>query len=198
MLLSELHYQSDGSCAEQIAARVSRPSRWCDWRRHPEGVKVRRLFTLAFRLLHRSLRNINAELDMRFLLWYFILSFKGYHICGSLISNYQLPSSKGKAESESNRLSPSVKVQHLEMSTSCLTNWGVLGLHKDNFTFSISEVSAEAWLRNRFFSDETAHRAVGLWHFEGAQCLHIQGSRGIAHWPYRELGMWMTSCGADS
>jgi hypothetical protein len=28
-------------------------------------------------------------------------------------------------------------------------------LHKDNLTFSISEVSAEAWLRNLFFSDKT-------------------------------------------
>jgi hypothetical protein len=30
-------------------------------------------------------KDINTELDMSFLLWYFILSLQGYHICGSLI-----------------------------------------------------------------------------------------------------------------
>jgi hypothetical protein len=92
---------------------------------------------------------------MRFLLRYFILHFQRYHICGSLISNYQLPRSEEKAESESNRLSPSLRVRHWEMMTSCVTNRGVLGLHKDNLTFSTSAVSAEVCLSSRFFSDVT-------------------------------------------
>ena len=40
------------------------------------------------------------------------------------------------------------------MVSICVTNC-VLGLHKENLIFSIYEVSAEVWLRNRFFSDVT-------------------------------------------
>ena len=43
----------------------------------------------------------------------------------------------------------------MELVSICVTKCGVLGLHKDNITFSISEVSAQMWLRNRFFSDVT-------------------------------------------
>jgi len=148
-------------------------------------------------------RIVNTELDLRFLLWYCICTFPVLlHLWQS---DFKLPVltfwRKGwvrKISLVTIRL-PNVRFRRLQMVSIYVTNWGVLGLRKDNLTFSISKFSAgrRAVKKSGLLGCDSAHWAVGLRRFEGAQCLHFQGPIWILRWPLCELEIWMM-CGANS
>jgi len=104
VVLSELQYQSDGSCAKQIVEAFT-----VVWlrTRSLRGKSTTPLHT-HFRWVHRSLQglliqNLTSDSCSDTL----FVPFQRYQICGSLVSYYQFSRSEGKAGSESNHSSPS-------------------------------------------------------------------------------------------